>query len=381
MESGFGRWRGSDSRPSNEPSHTIESEVSVKTYWRTSFLALLSLLATVAYSAGGYRLLKRIPISGDGTWDYIGADSVNRRIYVSHGSQLEVLDADSGAIVGKILAPGVNPADPSTLQGQGVRGAAIAPELGRGFTSNGRDSSMTIFDLKTLKVLGVVKVGENPDGYLYDPASRRAFTFSNRTKAATAVDGAAGTVAGNIDLGGKPEAAATDGKGLVYVNIQDKNLVTKFDSRKLTVMASWPTAPCEEPTSMAIDAKNHRLFVGCRNKLLAVMNTENGKIITTLPIGGNTDAAAFDPALRLVFTSNGEGTVTVIQEESPDKYSVLDNVKTEPGARTMALDLKRHKLFLCLANRTPPPAPVAGQTAPPAQIIHDSFRVLVVGRE
>ena len=345
-------------------------------------ISCLLLIPIAVFSASGYRLLKTIPLPGEGTsWDYLGADSANRHIFISHGPQLEVLDADSYAVVGKIVAPGADFSKPETLTGQGVRGAAAAPDLGRGFTSNGRDGSMSIFDLKTLKVLAVVKVGENPDGYLYDPASHRGFTFSNRTKGATAVDIKEAKMVGNVDLGGKPEAAAADGKGHVFVNVQDKDIVTKFDSRSLTVDESWPTAPCQQPTSIAIDPKNQRLFVGCRGKAptLVVMNAENGKIITTLPIGDGTDAAAFDPETRLVFTSNGEGTVTVIQQESADEYKVVENVKTEPGARTMALDLKTHKLFLITADRTTSPAP-AGQTAR-AEVVPGTFRVLVVGRE
>ena len=347
-----------------------------------SFIAALAVLAAAVHAATGYRLLKTIPIPGAGTsWDYLGADSVNRHIFVSHGPQLEVLDADSYAVVGKIVAPGVDFSNPETLTGQGVRGAAAAPDLGLGFTSNGRDGSMSIFDLKTLKVLAVVKVGENPDGYLYDPASHRGFTFSNRTKGGTAVDLKEAKVAGNVALGGKPEAAAADGKGHVFVNVQDKDIVTKFDSRKLAVEESWPTAPCHEPTSMAIDAKNRRLFVGCRGQapLLLVMDTENGKIITTLPIGNGTDAAGFDPGTRMVFTSNGEGTITVVQQESADKYTVADTVKTEPGARTMALDLKTHKLFLITADRKTLPAS-PGQAAR-TEVVPGSFRVLVVGRQ
>ena len=344
-------------------------------------LVVTAAVSTLALSESGYRLLKKIPIASDGQWDYVNADVVNRKIYVSHGSQMEVIDADSLELVGKIPAPEVDHSNTSTSQP--VHGVAIAWELGRGFTSNGRASSMTIFDLKTLKILGEEKVGESPDGILYDPASRRAFTFSNHTKGATAVDGATGKAVGSIDLGGKPEAATADGKGHIFVNIEDRDVVVRFDSHKLIASGRWKLDPCHEPTSMAMDHERKRIFVGCRNKLMAVLNADNGKIVTTLPIGGNTDSAAYDPLPRLVFFSNGDGTLTVIQQESADRYKVLENLKTEPNARTMALDTKTHRIFLSAADRAPLPPPAQpGQPAPRrAEILPGSFRVLVLGKE
>ncbi len=348
----------------------------------TAFVISLIVLATMSYAAGGYRLLQRIPVPGDGTWDYVGIDSVNRHVFVSHGPQLEILNADTYKLEGKIIAPGADFSKPETLTGQGIRGGTAAPDLGRGFTSNGRDGSVSIFDLKTLKVISTVKVGENPDGYVYDPATHRGFTFSNRTKAAAAVDIAEAKLAGTVPLGSKPEAAAADGKGHVFVNMQEKDMVAKIDSRKLVVAENWPTAPCHEPTSMAMDTRNNRLFVGCRGNpsILAVMDSSNGKIITTLPIGTGTDAAAFDAERHLVFTSNGEGSVTVIHQDSADKYTVLETVKTEPGARTMTLDSKTHRLFLITADRTTPAA-APGRPAPGPVIVPGTFRVLVVGTE
>jgi YVTN family beta-propeller protein len=344
--------------------------------------ASLVAFAALSHAAGGYRLIKKIPIPGEGQWDYIGIDSANRHVFVSHGPQLEILNADTYALDGKILAPGADFSKPETLTGQGVRGGTAAPGLGRGFIPNARDGSVSVFDLKTLKVVSVVKVGENPDGYVYDPASHRGFTFSNRFKGAAAVDIAEPKLAGTVPLGSKPEAAAADGKGHVFVNMQEKDMVTKIDSRKLVAEESWPTAPCNQPTSMAMDTKNNRLFIGCRGKtpMLVVMDATNGKIVTTLPIGAATDAADFDIKKRLVFTSNGEGSITVIQQESKDKYRVQETVKTEPGARTMTLDQKTHKIFLITADRATPPA-VAGQPAPTPQIVPGSFRVLVVAPE
>jgi YVTN family beta-propeller protein len=345
-------------------------------------VASFAAFAAVSHAAGGYRMIKSIPIPGEGSWDYIGIDVANRHVFVSHGPQLEILNADTYKLDGKILAPGADFSKPETLTGQGVRGATAATGLGRGFIPNARDGSVSVFDLKTLKVISVVKVGENPDGYVYDPASKRGFTFSNRFKGAAAVDISEPKLAGTVPLGSKPEAAAADGKGHVFVNMQEKDMITKIDSRKLVAEESWPTAPCNQPTSMAIDTKNDRLFIGCRGTtpMLIVMDATNGKIVTNLPIGAATDAADFDIEKRLVFTSNGEGTITVIQQQAANKYSVLETVKTEPGARTMILDQKTHKIFLITADRTTPPA-VAGQPAPTPQVVPGSFRVLVVAQE
>jgi YVTN family beta-propeller protein len=357
-------------------------ESPMKKFVILTSLTTLFLVAGVSHAADHYHLIKSISIVGDWSWDYIGVDSANRHVFVSHGPELEVLDADTYEQVGKIVAPGVDFSNPETLTGQGVRGGTAAPDLGRGFIPNARDGSVSIFDLKTLKVLATVKVGDNPDGYVYDPATKRGFTFSNRTKAAAAVNIGEGTLAGMVPLGSKPEAAAADGKGHVFVNMQEKDVVAKIDSRNLVVEESWPTAPCNQPTSMAMDTKTDRLFIGCRGTtpMLVVMDASNGKIITTLPIGTGTDAAAYDAEKRLIFTSNGEGSISVIQQESADKYTVLETVKTEPGARTMTLDTKTHKLFLITADRTTPPA-VAGQPAPSPVLVPGSFRVLVVSPE
>jgi DNA-binding beta-propeller fold protein YncE len=349
-----------------------------------ALLALFS-VAVLARAAEPYKLLRKVSIPGDGSWDYIGIDVANRHVFVSHGPQLEVMDADTFALVGKIAAPGTDPAKPETLRGNGVRGAGTAPDLGRGFIPNALDGSMTIFDLKTLQVISIVKVGENPDGYVYDPATKRAFTFSNRTKGGMAVDLAEAKLAGTIPLGSKPEAAAADGEGHVFVDMQEANTVARIDSRKLALEGTWPTAPCVAPSSMAMDRKNHRLFLGCRGDktakpMLAVMDSRDGRIITTFPIGTGTDAAVFDDDRRMVFTSNGEGTISVIHQESADKYTALEPIKTEPGARTMTLDTKTHRLFLITADRTTPPA-TAENPNPQAVITPGSFRVLVVGEK
>jgi len=302
------------------------------------FALLLSFFATSAQAADNYHITKKIPIPGQGSWDYLAVDEAARRLYVSHGTQVEVLDVDSGAIVGKIENT------------PGVHGIAIAPELRRGFASNGQSSTVTIFDLKTLKTIAQVPVGKKPDAIIYDPATSRVFAFNGDSNSATAIQAADGKVAGTVDLGGGPEFAAADGSGYVYDNLEDASVVLKINSRSLKVEQRWPTAPCSSPSSMAIDRANRRLFIGCRSKVMAVMNADTGQVITTLPIGDHVDATAFDPESRLVFNSNGEGTLTVIHQDSPDKYSVVQTVKTLPKAKTMALDPKTHQLFLSTAE-------------------------------
>jgi YVTN family beta-propeller protein len=292
---------------------------------------------------------KKIPMPGQGSFDYLTVDESGRRLYVSHGTQVEVLDVDSGTVVGSI---------PNTL---GVHGIAIAAEFGRGFVSDGQSSTVTIFDLKSLKPISDVPTGKKPDAIIYDPATKRVFAFNGGSDSATAIDAATGKVAGTVDLKGGPEFAAADGQGFVYNNLEEENLVVKIDATKLTVEQRWPTAPCASPSSMAIDRTNHRLFLGCRSKVMAVMNADTGQIITTLPIGDHVDATAFDPETKLIFNSNGEGSVTVIHQDGADKYSAVETVKTLPRAKTMALDPKTHQLFLSTAE--------SGQ-----------FEVLVVGK-
>ena len=310
----------------------------------------ICLLAAPAPWDAGYSVTKKLPIPGQGSWDYVTVDEGARRLYVSHGTQVEVLDVDSGAIVGNI---------PNT---DGVHGVAIASDLGRGFTSNGKSSTVTIFDLKTLKPIGSTPTGKKPDAIIFDPSTSRVFAFNGESDSATAIDAATGKVAGTVDLKGGPEFAVADGKGYVFNNLEEENVLLKIDAHKLTVEQRWPTDPCKAPVSMAMDRENRRLFVGCRSKVMAVVNADSGEVIATLPIGDHVDATAFDPETKMIFNSNGEGTITVIHQDSADKYSVVDTVKTAPKAKTMALDPKTHQLFLSTAE--------AGQ-----------FEVLVVGKQ
>jgi DNA-binding beta-propeller fold protein YncE len=301
-------------------------------------LMLLAVSAGLSATGTDYKVLKKIPVQGTGSWDYLTVDSAARRLYVSHGTQVEVLDVDSGAIVGKIQ---------HTL---GVHGIAIAPDSGRGFTSNGQTSSVTVFDIKTLKRLREIKTGKKPDAIIYDPATHRVFAFNGDGNSTTAIDAADGKVAGTVDIGGGPEFAAADDEGHVFVNLEDESKLVKIDSKRLKVLDTWPLAPCQRPSSMAMDRPNKRIFIGCRSHVMAAVNAETGQVITTLPIGDHVDATAFDPETNLIFDSNGDGTITVIHEDSPDKYSAVGTVKTLPRAKTMALDPKTHKLFLSTAE-------------------------------
>ncbi len=320
-----------------------------RAFYLVAVLSLCSMVFAAPAPSSGYSIIKKIPIPGNGSWDYLAVDEGGRRLYVSHGTQVEVLDVDSGAIVGKIENT------------PGVHGIAIAPEVGRGFVSDGRASTVTIFDLKTLKTIAEVPVGKKPDAIIYDPATSRVFAFNGDSNSATAIDAADGKVAGTVDLGGGPEFAAADGSGYVYNNLEDESLVLKINARTLKVEQRWPTSPCASPSSMAMDRPKRRLFIGCRSKVMAVMNADTGQVVTTIPIGDHVDASAFDPDSQLVFNSNGEGTITVIHEDGPDHYSLIENVKTLPRAKTMALDPRTHRLFLSTAEGS-------------------QFEVLVVGR-
>ena len=317
----------------------------------------------------GYHLLKKIKLGGEGFWDYVTLDSPTRRLFISRGTKVVVLNVDSEKVVGEI---------PNTA---GVHGIALAPDLGRGFTSNGAAGTVSIFDLKTLQVIGHAQAGKNPDAIVYDPASKRVFAMNGRSASSTTIDAATGNIVGTIVLGGKPEFAVADGEGHVYVNIEDKSELLQIDSRRLAITARWPLAPCEEPSGLAIDVKHRRLFAGCRNKMMAVVDADSGKVVATPPIGEGVDSDRFDPATQFAFASNGgSGTLTVVHEDSPDNYRVVENVTTQLGARTMELDLKSHEIYLVTAKFGPPPAPTAASPRPFPTLVPGSFVVLVFGR-
>jgi DNA-binding beta-propeller fold protein YncE len=330
------------------------------------FVSLFAIFSTAADP--GYHVIKTYKLGGEGGWDYLNLDSSSRRLYISRATHVIVIDADSGKPVGDI---------PDT---PGVHGIALAPELGRGFVSNGREGTVTIFDIQTLKLITKVKVGDNPDAILYDPATKRVFTFNGKSHDSTALDAAKGTVLGTIKLEGKPEFAASDGKGEIFVNIEDKSQLDAIDPAKLEVKSRWPLAPCEEPSGLSIDREHRRLFAGCDNKMMAVVDADSGKVLATPAIGDGVDATAFDPGTGLAFASCGEGVLTVVREDSPNKFSVAENVKTQEGARTLALDDKTHQVFVVTAKFGPPPAPTADQPHPRHSILPDTFVVLVLGK-
>lgn len=327
------------------------------------------LLVSAILSAGpsGYHVTKSIKLGGDGGWDYLTV--AGGRVYISRGTHVMVVDADTGALVGDI--PNTN----------GVHGIAIAPDLDKGFISDGRDNNVTIFDVKTLRILGTAPSGKNPDAIIYDPTSKRIFAFNGSSKDATAIDASTGKVAGTIALGGKPEFAVADVKGHVFVNIEDTSEIVQFNSEKLVVESRWKIAPGQEPSGLAMDRTHRRLFSVCSNKLMVVVNADNGKVITTLPIGGGTDAAGFDPETGFAFSSNGgDGTVTVAHEDAPDKYSVIENVPTLRRARTMALDARTHQIYTVTAEFGQAPAPTTEQPRPRAPMVPGSFTLLILSR-
>jgi DNA-binding beta-propeller fold protein YncE len=334
---------------------------------RSLLLIAFCFLTAAAFAAQppAYRLANTYPIGGEGGWDYLTYDADGHRLFISRGTHVMVVDAASGKVTGDI---------PNT---PGAHGIALAPKLGRGFISDGGDNTVTIFDLKDLHTIGTVKVGDRPDAILYEPATQRVFTFNARSHDATAVDAAAGTVAGTVALGGKPEFAQADGTGHVFVNIEDKSELAVFDAKSLEVQKHIALAPCEEPSGLALDVKAHRLFAGCSNKLMAVVDPDAGRVVTTLPIGAGVDANAFDPGLHLAFSSNGSGTLTIVQAQSGDKYSVAQDLETARGARTMALDPQSHRVYLVTADYGQPPAPTAERPNPRPPIVPNSFRLLV----
>jgi len=332
-------------------------------------LAVASLCPVAA--EGPYHVMKRIPIAGDTGWDYITADTDGRRLYVPHGTELVVLDLDSGAAAGKITGQ------------KNVHGVAVARDLGRGFVDATDPGSVTVFDLKTLAVIEKVRVGDDPNGIVYDPTTHRVFSADRGSRRITAIDAAtAKVVATSADLGGRTEHLAADGAGHVFLNMQDRGTLVKLDARDLKVMETWPVAGCGQPSSMDIDRVHQRVFIGCRSGELAVVDGTTGTIVATHPIGLGVDALEFDPANGLIFvsTGGGGGVLSIFHQDGPDTYSLVESVKTLPGARTMALDHKSGMVYLPVADVGPVPAATAENPRPRARTVAGSFSVLVVGR-
>jgi DNA-binding beta-propeller fold protein YncE len=326
------------------------------------FLALILVALTAApaavSAAADYKVVKTWKLGGDGGWDYLTADSARHRLFIARSTRVMVVDTRSGKLIGEI---------PDTA---GVHGIALDQKMGRGFTSNGREDTVSVFNLQSLAVEKKISVGSGPDAIIYDPFSKRVFTFNGKGHDATAVDASKGEVVGKIELGGKPEFPATDEKGTVFVNIEDTSELVAFDPQKLMVKSRWKLTGCEEPTGLSIDRKNRRLFAGCSgNKKMAVVDADSGKVLANPVIGEGCDATAFDADRRLAFASAGDGTITVIEADGKDRFNVAQTVTTQKAARTMALDPMTHRLFTVTANVGPRP----GRRVEP-----DSFVVLVV---
>src|SRR5262245_38915617 len=329
---------------------------------RISILVLGVALASLQPSVQ-YHITHTYNVGGDGSWDYIVPDPPNHRLFIGRQNRVMVVDQNTGSVVGEVT--GVN----------GAHGTAIAGPTGHGFATAGQDGAVIMFDLKSFKTLGKIPAAEDADAIIYDPASDRVFTFNGDAHSSTVID-PSGKLVTNIPLGGKPEYGASAGDGKVYANLTDNGEVVEIDAKTLTVSKRWSTAPCKNPVSMAIDAQNHRLFSGCRSGVMAVSDYRNGRILTTLPIGQGVDGAAYDPRSRDAFASNADGTLTVIHQDTPDTYHVVETVQTQQGSRNMGLDSTTHKLFLAAAKFGPPPA--NGRGRPP--VIGETFSLLVVER-
>jgi DNA-binding beta-propeller fold protein YncE len=330
-----------------------------------TFIAIAVFCA--AAEAPGFKVTKRYPVPGNGGFDYIVFDSSSNRLYVSHGTEVNVLDADSGKVLGKVEDT------------PGVHGIAIVPNLHRGFTTNGGNATISVFDTETFKTIKKISVAKDPDFTFYDPQTKRVLVCHGDAAAITAIDPEKQEVVGKIDLGGGAEAAVLNGKGTGFVNLEEEATVVSFDPQRLTVGKKWPITGCKTPTGLAIDASNSRLFIGCRSKVLAIMDTSNGKVITTLPIGERVDAVAFDAENNLIFASNGGGTVSVVRQKSSNEYESVGDIRTQQSAKTMAFDPKTKRLFLSAAEMET--APNSNGQRSRMRPKPGSFTVLVVERQ
>jgi DNA-binding beta-propeller fold protein YncE len=332
-------------------------------------LGFPALSAPVQSNPSGYHLVDSLALGGEGGWDLYGLDTAAQRLYISRGTRVQVVDCKKDSLVGEI--PNTN----------GVHGIAVAPNAGKGFTSNGKDSSVTVFDLKTLKQLAVIKLqASKPDAILFEPKSKRVFVFNGGSNNAVAIDVAKDAVVGAVSLEGKPEFPVADGKGKVFVNLEDKSSVVEFDATTLKVLHTWPLAPGKEPSGIAMDRLHRRIFSACSNNLMIVLDADSGKVVGQVPIGSGVDGAGFDSSTLFAFSSNGEGTLTVVHEDSPLKFSVVENVTTRKAARTMIVDEKTHRIYTLSAKFGPPPAPTADHPHPRGAIEPGSVILYVFGR-
>ena len=315
-----------------------------------------------------YKVLRKVHLEGDGGWDCLAVDSMARRVYVTHDKMVEVLDADSLKKVG-------------TIEGiQRAHGVVLASEFNRGYATSGEDGKVLVFDLKTLKLVAKLDAQKDADAMAYDPVTKRVFSFNGDSGNATIIDAATDKVVMTLDLGGQPEFAVADGKGYLFDNLEDKSEVLKINAKTLKIEKRWPLAPGEKPSGMAMDVEHKRLFIGCRNQMTVVMNAVTGKVVKTLPIGDHVDGTAFDPASGTVFNSCGDGTLSVIHEDAPNRYSILENAKTEVGARTLALDTQTGHVFSATARTEPPPTPTKDNPKPRRKIVSGTFEILEIGK-
>lgn len=335
---------------------------------RKPLLAAFFFFSVTALADEPYKFLNEIPIGGEGGWDILTIDSSANLLCLSHATKVVVIDLNKNTVAGEI---------PDT---PGVHGFVAVPEFQRGFSSNGKENKAGVVDLKTLKTTSKIDTGQNPDAIAYDNKRKEVYVFNHSGNSATVIDAKDPKVVATIALTGNPEFAAADPTaGRVYVNIEDKSEVAVIDSAKHEVIANWPLAPGEEPTGIALDAVHHRLFATCHNKLMVMLDTETGKVVATVPIGAGTDGCAFDDATQLAFASCGEGVVTIAHEDSPDKLSVIQTLKTERGARTIALDPKTHRIYLPTAQFQPAPSPSSGQSPARPTIVPNTLKLLVYG--
>lgn len=330
-------------------------------------IVLLSFFAAPPLSAQAYTITHTYTVGGDDNWDYVAPDVPNHRLFIGRSNRVMVVDMNDGHLIGEIT--GIN----------GAHGAALAPGTRRGFATSGKDSSVVMFDSRTYKTLGRIPAAEDADAIIYDPASRRIFTFNGDANSSTAIDPRKGTLITNIPLGGKPEEGLSARNGMLYVNLTDSSQIAEIDARNLRVTRRWSTAPCRNPVSMAIDTRHQRLFSGCRSGEMAISDYKNGRVITTVPIGRGVDGAGYDPVKRDAYASNADGTLTVIHQDTPDTYHVVENVQTAQGARTMGLDPASHRLYVVSAKFGPVPAESTATNPrrwPP--ILPGTFMVIVV---
>ncbi len=329
-------------------------------------MLLMACTAVAPGAAQSYHVARSVTLGGDGGWDYVALDTAGHRLFIARQNRVMVVDPDKGALLAEI--PGLN----------GAHGVAFAYETGHGFATSGRDSSVTMFDLKTLRVLRRTVADGDADAILYDPASKRVFTFNGDPHSSSVIDPASGQKIGDIELGGGPEFGVSAGDGKLYVNLEDKGAVVEIDAAAMRVTRHWSIAPCESPTGLAIDRLHHRLFSGCRNKVMAISDATAGKLITTAPIGAGVDGCRFDPGTQLAFAANGDGTLTVVHEDSPSQFRVVATVTTKRGARTLELDETTHRVFTVTADLGPPPAPTPDHPRPRPSIVAGTFALLVL---